>query len=85
MQEALRMMAERDALHKVLPKIDCGACGAPTCFAFAADVVRGEAQPEDCIFYLRDRVKEVAQEMVNLSAKMPPSIKQKEDVQNEEE
>ena len=72
------MMQERDELHRRLPKIDCGACGAPSCFAFAEDVVKGEARPEDCIFLLRDRVKEVAQEMVSLAGKMPPSIKQKE-------
>lgn len=79
MQEALRMMQARDRLHERLPKIDCGACGSPSCFAFAADVVRGDAQEQDCVFLLRQKVKEVAQEMVDLSGKMPPSIKQKED------
>lgn len=77
MQEALRMMNERDNLFATLPQIDCGSCGSPSCYAFSEDVVRGKAQVEDCIFLLRDRVKAVAQEMVNLSAKLPPSIKEK--------
>ena len=29
--------------------IDCGACGAPTCRAFAEDVVRGTAKRNGCV------------------------------------
>lgn len=79
MQEAWRMMQERDQLNERLPQIDCGACGSPSCLAFATDVVKGKVQVEDCIFLLRQRVKEVAEEMVALSGKMPPSIKQKDE------
>ncbi len=31
-----------------LPKIDCGACGSPTCRSFAEDVVLGRAVIDDC-------------------------------------
>lgn len=41
MGESMRMMAEIQRLRKELPGIDCGACGAPTCRAFAEDCVRG--------------------------------------------
>jgi CO dehydrogenase/acetyl-CoA synthase gamma subunit (corrinoid Fe-S protein) len=34
----------------MLPKIDCGACGAPTCMTFAADVVKGDAETDECVF-----------------------------------
>ena len=78
MAKALEKMKQRDALYQSLPQIDCGSCGAPGCEAFAQDVVQGEANVEDCIFLLRDKVKEMAQEMVNLAAKLPPSIKEKE-------
>ena len=78
MAKALEKMRQRDALYQNLPQIDCGSCGAPSCEAFAQDVVQGEANVEDCIFLLRDKVKEMAQEMVNLAAKLPPSIKEKE-------
>ena len=37
------------ALRGELPGIDCGACGAPNCRAFAEDVVRGVASRADCI------------------------------------
>ena len=47
--ESLRMMAEIQRLRADLPGIDCGACGAPNCRAFAEDVVRGNAKREGCL------------------------------------
>ena len=47
--QSMRMMAEIQTLRKSLPGVDCSACGAPTCRAFAEDVVRGDAAMEDCI------------------------------------
>ena len=47
--ESLRMMAQIQKLRGELPGIDCGACGAPNCRAFAEDVVRGVASRADCI------------------------------------
>lgn len=35
---------------KVLPQIDCGACGTPSCQALAQDVVQGKAKLNQCIF-----------------------------------
>jgi NAD-dependent dihydropyrimidine dehydrogenase PreA subunit len=34
--------------YETLPRIDCGACGAPTCLSFAEDVVLGHAKLEEC-------------------------------------
>ncbi len=39
--ESMRMMAEIERIRATLPGIDCGACGSPTCRAFAEDLVRG--------------------------------------------
>ncbi|MBE6807426.1 MAG: 4Fe-4S dicluster domain-containing protein [Ruminococcaceae bacterium] len=47
--QSMRMMAEIQNLRKSLPGVDCAACGAPTCRAFAEDVVRGNASMDDCI------------------------------------
>lgn len=47
--ESLRMMAQIQKIRGQLPGIDCGACGAPTCRAFAEDVVRGTADRKDCV------------------------------------
>ncbi len=46
--ESMRMMADIQNFKSTLPGIDCGACGAPTCRAFAEDVVRKTACPDDC-------------------------------------
>ena len=50
MIESMRMMAEIQRLREALPGIDCGACGAPTCRAFAEDKVRGVREKDaECI------------------------------------
>ena len=46
--ESMRMMADIQSLKATLPGIDCGSCGAPTCRAFAEDVIKKTACPDDC-------------------------------------
>jgi Fe-S-cluster-containing hydrogenase component 2 len=47
---AISKMKERDGILASLPGIDCGACGAPSCRAFAEDVVLDEAEQALCVF-----------------------------------
>jgi Na+-translocating ferredoxin:NAD+ oxidoreductase RNF subunit RnfB len=47
---AIHKMHRRNQIYEGLPKIDCGACGAPTCMTFAADVVKGDAEADECVF-----------------------------------
>lgn len=47
--ESLRMMSDIQKLRTELPGIDCGACGAPTCRAFAEDVVCGRVPRNGCV------------------------------------
>ncbi len=75
MSKALQKMESLEEIFDTLPKIDCGSCGAPTCRALAEDIVQGNANIEDCIFMLREKVRLMAQDMVSLSEKMPPSIR----------
>ncbi|MBQ4104784.1 MAG: 4Fe-4S dicluster domain-containing protein [Clostridia bacterium] len=58
MSESMRMMSEIQTLRKELPGIDCGACGAPTCQAFAEDVVKGNANLSDCTIMYRSQLLE---------------------------
>ena len=46
--ESMRMMADIQKLKNFLPNIDCGACGAPNCRAFAEDVIKGKARAAAC-------------------------------------
>lgn len=52
---ALHKMREIETLEQELPGFDCGSCGAPSCKAFAEDIIRGFAKREDCIIELRER------------------------------
>ncbi len=52
MAESMRMMADIQSLRETLPGIDCGSCGAPNCRAFAEDVVKGNADINDCLIKL---------------------------------
>lgn len=47
-------------LEAHLPGLHCGSCGAPSCHAFAEDVVLGRASVDDCIFKVRERMRTMA-------------------------
>jgi Na+-translocating ferredoxin:NAD+ oxidoreductase RNF subunit RnfB len=74
MAAAIRKMERLEEIVDSLPGIDCGSCGSPHCRALAEDIVRGLAVETDCIFKLRERVNELAGEMAELAAKLPPSM-----------
>ena len=46
--ESMRMMADIQKIKSTLPGTDCGACGAPTCRAFAEDIVKKTACLNGC-------------------------------------
>ena len=50
MMEALKKIEKVQRIMEVLPKIDCGACGSPTCTQLAEDVVQGHAKLNQCVF-----------------------------------
>ena len=55
--KSMRMMADIQSLKAELPGIDCGSCGAPNCRAFAEDVVKALACPEDCPIKTLQKIK----------------------------
>lgn len=61
--ESIRMMADIEDIHDSLPALDCGSCGAPNCRAFAEDVVKGEANIDECIVHMREHLKNLMSEM----------------------
>jgi len=50
LETSIKRMKEKERVYQKLRQIDCGCCGAPTCMAFAEDLVRGEAKITDCVF-----------------------------------
>ena len=59
MAQSMRMLSDIQTLRGSLPGIDCGACGAPTCRAFAEDVVCGRAAKDGCAL-LKTKKEETA-------------------------
>ena len=49
MAQSMRMMADIQKIKNILPGIDCGACGAPNCRAFAEDIVKNGANSDGCL------------------------------------
>ncbi len=37
-------------INKILPKKDCGECGASTCYGFAVKLALGECEPSQCLY-----------------------------------
>ncbi len=60
--EARRMMGEIESITEKLPRIDCGSCGAPTCMAFAEDIVKGDATEDECTVIMRRMFRKYVEE-----------------------
>ena len=75
--EAMRMMGEIESITKCLPGIDCGSCGAPTCMAFAEDIVKNETNIDECTIIMRELFHEVLDQRrkKELSEKIVPQNK----------
>ena len=59
-RKAMEKMQRIQELEAQLPGLRCGSCGAPSCHAFAEDVVMGRADEDDCIFKVRERMQHMA-------------------------
>ena len=54
---AMQKMMQIETLEEQLPGLHCGSCGAPSCRAFAEDVVLGRTSERDCFFKVRERMQ----------------------------
>lgn len=77
MEKAIVKMQEIERLYKKLPQIDCGACGAPTCRCFAEDVVKQRAKVEECVFMLREKIKDLSDQIHGLTQINVPTEKER--------
>ena len=72
LEEAMDMMNRIDSMCEEFPGLDCGACGAPTCHAFAEDVVCGLADKSNCIFVMKEEIKQVTDTLSHMAHMNPP-------------
>ncbi|MBP2629111.1 MAG: rsxB 1 [Firmicutes bacterium] len=86
-EDIFKAMDKVELIEKILeslPGLDCGSCGSPNCKALAEDIAQGRASETDCVFKLRERVRDLAQEMIDLTKKMPPPLeKELEELEKE--
>ena len=67
MMESFSKLNQVERLVKKFPGLDCGSCGAPTCKALAEDIVRGDARETDCVYYLRENLHRLSEEVAVLA------------------
>lgn len=85
--ESFIKYAELENILEGLPGLDCGSCGAPTCEAFAEDVVRGKADIDECVVLMRQKMEAIlkAVGVDTLRHKEPEKTAEtKEGVENED-
>lgn len=76
-EDIFKAMYKVEIMEKILeklPGLDCGSCGSPSCKALAEDITQGSATEADCVFKLREHVRDLAREMVDLAEKLPPPL-----------
>ena len=66
-------------LESHLPGLHCGSCGAPSCGAFAEDVVLGRASEDDCIFKVRERMRSMAGSKEEADDYLPPPFRRRQE------
>ena len=68
--ESFARLNRAERIERQLPGLDCGSCGAPTCKALAEDIVKGEAKENNCIYYLRRQLKQLNEEVTNITEEL---------------
>lgn len=82
MMESFLRLNQAERLVKKFPGLDCGSCGAPTCKALAEDIVRGEASETDCVYYLRENLHRLSEEVAILADDLHSKDKSSQDTLN---
>ncbi len=68
---AMARLKKMNELHAMLPGIDCGSCGHPSCRAMAMDLAKDEGEITDCIFKLKERITDLSTRIFILCGKNP--------------
>jgi len=82
---AIKKLEQIEEITANLPGFDCGSCGAPSCRALAEDIVNKRAGEMDCVFKLREKVRVLAQEMIDFSYEAGLDSEKNDKSNNDEE
>lgn len=72
---AMTKMQQLEEIASLLPGLDCGSCGAPTCKSLAEDVVRGDAVIDDCIYHFKENISALIDGIHRLDGFIPQNLK----------
>jgi len=61
-KKAIQKMKQINEFLTMLPGLDCSACGSPTCYALAEDIVLGKASIDDCVVLLKRHSKDTEED-----------------------
>lgn len=64
-KQAIVKMKKLNEILSSLPGLNCSACGSPTCYALAEDIVQGRATIDDCVVLLKRHQQEEDQNEEN--------------------
>ena len=84
LDKAMEKLTAIEEEIEILPGLDCAACGAPDCETLAEDIVNGQAKRTDCVFMLRKKVGDLADEMSALAHELPPVMSKESEVEEYE-
>lgn len=74
--EAMKKMNQIDCISKMLPGLDCGACGSPSCRALAEDIVLGYSDLDDCMIIFKEKYKTLKNETTESKDGQSPDEKE---------
>ncbi len=60
--KAMEIMIKTQEIESKLPGIDCASCGSPSCSCFAQDVATGKAKLSDCVFVVKNQLRDIISE-----------------------
>ena len=75
LSRGIQKMQRRNQIYDMLPKVDCGVCGAPTCLTFAEDVVKGEAEADECVFLAMKTFETMSKNLVEVAGKQSKKVR----------
>jgi Na+-translocating ferredoxin:NAD+ oxidoreductase RNF subunit RnfB len=57
-KKAIQKMKKINEFLTMLPGLNCSACGSPSCYALAEDIVLGKASIDDCVVLKRNKTEQ---------------------------
>jgi hypothetical protein len=76
LSRGIQKMHRRQQIYELLPKIDCGACGSPSCLTFAEDVIKGDAEADECVFLAMKSFETMSTNLLTVVGKHSKKIRE---------